>query len=74
MSSGVACERRRISGRHFPPSEKIVSPLIVLSVVAHETSLESASSSQAISISHGGGERETRVTNFTTKIQDVTFM
>ena len=48
--------------------------LIVPSVVAHESSLESASSSQAISISHGGGERETRVTNFTTKIQDVTFM
>ena len=30
MSSGVACERRRISGRHFPPSEKIVSPLLGL--------------------------------------------
>ena len=27
-----------------------------------------------ISISNGGGEHERRVTNFTTKIQDVTFM
>ena len=30
MSSGVAWERRRISGRHFPASEEIVSPLLGL--------------------------------------------